>query len=88
MHLAKAGLEPGTPDSLSQASSHFITAVTSAGSDLGLVAAPELFKAEELLSYPLDCWRGGAGWVFIVSPAITPKVGGAAYVPTQQLHEF
>lgn len=76
MHLAEAGLEPRTPDSLSQAFSHFITAMMSAGSDLGLAAAPEPLRPEALLSHPLDCWRGGAGWIFIASPAITPEVEG------------
>lgn len=56
MHLAEAGLEPRTPDFPSQASSHFITAMTSAGSDLGLAAAPEPFRPEALLSHLLDCW--------------------------------
>lgn len=77
MHLAEAGLELGTPDSLSQAPSHFITAVASTGPDLGLAAAPELLKPQELLSDPLDCW------VFIVGLLGKGVPGGSLLRPQQ-----
>lgn len=70
-----------------------MTAMASAGSDLGLAAAaPEPLKLEEIHSHfrpSVTCGPGGAGrWVLITFPEIIYEVRGTAYKPTQQLHEF
>lgn len=63
--VAEPGLEPRTPDSRSQASSHLVTALTSAGTDPRRGAAPEHLKPEQPSSVRAlrDCRPGGAGWV-------------------------
>lgn len=68
--------------------------MVSAGWDLGLAAAPEPLKLEELRSHfrpSVTCGPGDAGW-WVLSinhlPRIIHEVGGTVYKLTQQLHEF